>query len=101
MAHKTLYVDSSGSPKLNFGLKKIITSGQNSLFLQETLLVVLARTAPESIDLEERIAGFAIGVFGIKSPQITSGLSVEQKVDGIPFGWGKKLHCQVVPLRTY
>lgn len=53
---------------------------------------MLARTAPESVDLEERIAGFAIGVFGIKSLQITPGLSVEQKVDGVPFGWGEKPH---------
>ncbi len=61
---------------------------------------MLARAAPERIDLEERIAGFAIGVLVVKSPRITPGLSVEQKVDGIPFGWGKILHRQVVPLWT-
>ena len=38
---------------------------------------MLARVAPEPIDLEERITGLAIGIFGVKSPRITSGLSVE------------------------
>ena len=47
------------------------------MFLQETLLVVLAWATPKGIDLKERIAGFAIGVFGVKSPRITSGLPVE------------------------
>ena len=47
---------------------------------------MLTRVAPEPIDLEERITGHAIGVFGVKSLQITPGLSVEQKVNGIPFG---------------
>jgi hypothetical protein len=92
MANKALYVNSLSRPKLGFGFKELVTSGQNPLVLQEALLVVLARTAPESVDLEERIAGFAIGVFGIKSLQITPGLSVEQKVDGVPFGWGEKPH---------
>jgi hypothetical protein len=85
---------------LGFGLKELFACGQNPVFLQETLVVMLARAAPERIDLEERIAGFAIGVFGVKSPQITSGLSVEQKVDRVPLGWRKILHRQVVPLRT-
>ena len=53
---------------------------------------MLARAAPERIDLEERITGFAIGVFGVKSPRITPGLSVEQKVDRVPLGWRKILH---------
>ena len=92
MANKALYVNSPSRPKLGFRFKELVTSGQNPLVLQEALLVVLARTAPESVDLEERIAGFAIGVFGIKSLQITPGLSVEQKVDGVPFGWGEKPH---------
>ena len=61
---------------------------------------MLARVAPEPIDLEERIAGHAIGVFGVKSLQITPGLSVKQKVDGSPFGWGEKLHRQIKPLRA-
>ena len=47
------------------------------MFLQETLLVVLAWAAPKGIDLKERIAGLAIGVFGVKSLRITSGLSIE------------------------
>ena len=38
---------------------------------------MLARAAPKGIDLEERIAGLAIGIFGVKSPQITPGLSIE------------------------
>lgn len=70
------------------------------MFLQETPVVVLIGAAPKGIDLEERIAGLAIGVFGVKSPRITPGLSVEQKVDGVPLGWRKILHRQVVPLRT-
>ena len=48
---------------------------------------MLTRAAPERIDLEERIAWFAIGVLGVKSPQVTSGLTVEQKVDGVPLRW--------------
>ena len=70
------------------------------MFLQETPVVVLIGAAPKGIDLEERIAGLAIGVFGVKSPRITSGLSVEQEVDGVPFGWREILHRQVVPLGT-
>ena len=77
MANEALYVDSPRSPKLGCRIKELVTSGQNPVFLQETLVVMLARAAPERIDLEERIAGFAIGVFGVKSPRITSGLSVE------------------------
>ena len=100
MTHEAFNVDSSSSPKLGFRLKELVTSGQNTLFLQETLVIMLARAAPERIDLEERIAGLAIGVFGVKSLHITSGLSVEQKVDRVPLGWGKKLHRQVVPLRA-
>ena len=61
---------------------------------------MLARVAPEPIDLEERITGLAIGIFGVKSPQVTPGLSVEQKVDGVPLRWREMLHRQVVPLRT-
>ena len=61
---------------------------------------MLARVAPEPIDLEERITGHAIGVFGVKSLQITPGLSVEQKVDGVPVVWGKILHRQIKPLRA-
>ena len=61
---------------------------------------MLGGAAPEGIDLKKRIAGFAVGVFGVKSLHITSRLSVEQKVDRVPLGWGKKLHRQVVPLRT-
>ena len=77
MTHEAFNVDSSSSPKLGFRLKELVTSGQNTLFLQETLVVVLARAAPKGIDLEERIAGLAIGIFGVKSPQITPGLSIE------------------------
>ena len=61
---------------------------------------MLGGAAPEGIDLKKRIAGFAVGVFGVKSLRITSGLSIEQKVDGVPLGWRKILHRQVVPLRT-
>jgi hypothetical protein len=70
------------------------------VFLQEALVVMLGGAAPEGIDLKKRIAGFAVGVFGVKSLQITPGFSVEQEIDGVPLGWGKKLHRQVVPLRT-
>ena len=100
MTHEAFNVDSPSSPKLGFGLKELVTSGQNTLFLQEALVVMLAGAAPEGIDLKKRIAGFAIGVFGVKSLQITPGFSVEQEIDGVPLGWGKKLHRQVVPLRT-
>ena len=100
MANEALYINGTSSPKLGLGLKELFTGVQNPFLLQETLVVMLAGAAPECIDLEERIAGFAIGVFGIKSPRITSGLSVEQKVDRVPLGWRKILHCQVVPLRT-
>ena len=100
MAHEAFHVNSPRSPKLGFGLKELITGGQNPLLLQETLVIMLARAAPECIDLEERITGLAIGVFVVKSPRITPGLSVEQKVNGVPLGWRKILHCQVVPLRT-
>ena len=100
MANEALYINSPRSLKLGFGLKELITSGQNPLVLQETLVVMLARVAPEPIDLEERLTGLAIGVFGVNSLQITPGLSVEQKVDGVPFGWREKPHRQVVPLRT-
>jgi hypothetical protein len=62
---------------LGFRLKELFTTGQNTLFLQETLVIMLARAAPKGIDLEERIAGLAIGVFGVKSPRITPGLSIE------------------------
>jgi len=62
---------------------------------------MLAGAAPEGIDLKKRIAGFAIGVFGIQSLRITSGLSIEQEVNGVPLGWRKMLHRQVVPLRTH
>ena len=61
---------------------------------------MLAGAAPEGVDLKKRIAGFAVGVFGIQRLRITSGLSIEQKVDGVPLGWRKVLHRQVVPLRT-
>ncbi len=61
---------------------------------------MLAGAAPEGIDLKKRITGLAIGVFVVKSLRIASGLSVEQKVDGVPLGWRKILHRQVVPLRT-
>ena len=61
---------------------------------------MLGGAAPEGIDLKKRIAGFAVGVFGVKSLQITPGFSVEQEIDGVPLGWEKKLHRQVVPLRT-
>ena len=53
---------------------------------------MLAGAAPEGVDLKKRIAGFAVGVFGIQRLRITSGLSIEQKVDGVPLGWRKKLH---------
>lgn len=62
---------------------------------------MLGGAAPEGIDLKKRIAGFAIGVFGVKSLRITSGLSIEQEVNGVPLGWRKMLHRQVVPLRTH
>jgi hypothetical protein len=100
MTHEAFNVNGPSSPKLGFRLKELVTSGQNTLFLQETLVVMLARAAPKGIDLEERIAGLAVGVFGVKSLQITPGFSVEQEIDGVPLGWGKKLHRQVVPLRT-
>ena len=100
MANEALYINGTSSPKLGLGLKELFTGVQNPLLLQETLVVILAGAAPERIDLEERIAWFAIGVFGVKSPRITSGLSVEQKVDGVPLGWREILHRQVVPLRT-
>jgi hypothetical protein len=50
---KAFHVNSPSCPKLNVGLKELVTGGQNALFLQETLLVVLAGTAPKSIDLEQ------------------------------------------------
>ena len=93
MTHEALYINGPRCPKLGFGLKELITGGQNPLLLQETLVIMLARAAPERIDLEERIAWFAIGVLGVKSPQVTSGLSVEQKVDGVPLRWREILHC--------
>ena len=77
MTHEALDINGPSSPKLGFGLKELVTSGQNTLFLQEALVVMLAGAAPEGIDLKKRIAGFAIGVFGVKSPRITSGLPVE------------------------
>ena len=77
MTHEALYINGPSSPKLGFGLKELFACGQNPVFLQETLVVMLARAAPERIDLKERIAGLAIGVFGVQSPRITSGLSVE------------------------
>ena len=101
MTHEAFNVDSPSSPKLGFGLKQLVTSGQNTLFLQEALVVVLVGAAPKGIDLEERIAGLAVGVFGIQSLRITSGLSIEQEVNGVPLGWRKILHRQVVPLRTH
>jgi len=100
MTHEAFNVNGPSSPKLGFGLKELVTSGQNTLFLQEALVVVLVGAAPKGIDLKKRIAGFAVGVFGVKSLQITPGFSVEQEIDGVPLGWGKKLHRQVVPLRT-
>ena len=100
MANEALYINGTSSPKLGFGLKEFVTSSQNPLLLQETLVVMLAGAAPERIDLEERIAWFAIGVLGVKCPQVTPGLSVEQKVDGVPLRWREILHRQVVPLRT-
>ena len=62
---------------------------------------MLAGAAPEGVDLKKRIAGFAVGVFGIQRLRITSGLSIEQEVNGVPLGWRKILHRQVVPLRTH
>ena len=100
MTHEALDINGPSSPKLGFGLKELVTSGQNTLFLQEALVVVLVGAAPKGIDLKKRIAGFAIGVFGIQSLRITSGLSIEQEVNGVPLGWRKILHRQVVPLRT-
>ena len=101
MTHEALNINGPSSPKLGFGLKELVTSGQNTLFLQEALVVVLVGAAPKGIDLKKRIAGFAIGVFGIQSLRITSGLSIEQEVNGVPLGWRKMLHRQVVPLRTH
>ena len=101
MTHEALDINGPSSPKLGFGLKELVTSGQNTLFLQEALVVVLVGAAPKGIDLKKRIAGFAIGVFGIQSLRITSGLSIEQEVNGVPLGWRKILHRQVVPLRTH
>jgi len=101
VTHEALDINGPSSPKLGFGLKELVTSGQNTLFLQEALVVVLVGAAPKGIDLKKRIAGFAIGVFGIQSLRITSGLSIEQEVNGVPLGWRKILHRQVVPLRTH
>ena len=70
------------------------------MLLQETLVVIFARAAPERIDLEERIAGLAIGVLGAKGQHIAARFTVEQEVNGVPLGWRKILHRQVVPLRT-
>jgi hypothetical protein len=53
VAHEPFHVNSPSCPKLNVGLKELVTGGQNALFLQETLFVVLAGTAPKSIDLEQ------------------------------------------------
>ena len=77
MTHEALYINGPSSPKLGFGLKELVTSGQNTMFLQEALVVMLAGAAPEGIDLKKRIAGFAVGVFRVKSLRITSGLSIE------------------------
>ena len=93
MANEALYINGTSSPKLGLGLKELFTGVQNPFLLQETLVVMLAGAAPERIDLEERIAWFAIGVLGVKSPQVTSGLSVEQKVDGVPLRWREISHC--------
>ena len=68
MANEALYVNSPSSLKLGCRVKELFACGQNTLFLQKTLFVVLARAAPKGVDLEERIAGFSIGVFGVKSP---------------------------------
>ena len=61
---------------------------------------MLAGAAPECIDLEERIAGFAIGVLRVECQHVAPRFPVEQEVDGVPLGWREILHRQVVPLGT-
>ena len=100
MAHEAFYVDSARGSELSLGLKKLFAVGQNPLFLQETLFVVLTRAAPESVDLEERVTRLAIGVFGVQCLQVTSRFPVEQKVNGVPVRWLEILHSKVVPLRA-
>lgn len=61
---------------------------------------MLARTAPEGIDLKKRITGLAIGVLRVEGTKVTSGLPMQQEVNGVPVGWLEILHGQVIPLRT-
>ncbi len=57
------------------------------MFLQKTLVVVLAWLAPKGVYLEERVTWLAVGVFGVIRQHIAPRFSVEQEVNGVPLSW--------------